>query len=38
MSKLSNTLGQDAFWLVNKTIAKTLGIKGALLLSDLINK
>lgn len=38
MSKLSNTLGQDAFWLVNKTIAKTLSIKGALLLSDLISK
>lgn len=31
-------LSQSAFWLVNKAVAKAVGIEGALMLSDLVDK
>lgn len=36
--KLSKLLGQDAFWMINKDLAKKVGIEAALILSDLISK
>lgn len=35
---LNKILGQSAFWMVNKAIAKEIGIEGALMLSDLLDK
>ena len=35
---LKNILGQNAFWMVNKSLCKVVGIEAALLLSDFIDK
>lgn len=35
---LHNILSQEAFWTVNKAIAKIVGVESALLLSDLVSK
>jgi len=35
---MKHILGQNAFWIINKSIAKQVGIDAALLLSDLISK
>lgn len=36
--KIKNLLGQSAFWMVNKSIAKIVGIEAALFLSYMIDK
>jgi len=36
--EIKNVLSQNAFWQINKKIAKTVGINAALLLSDLVDK
>lgn len=38
MNAIRNILSQDAHWLINKAIAKKVGLTAALLLSDLISK
>lgn len=35
---MTNILSQNAFWIVNKSIAKEVGLDAALLLSDLVTK
>lgn len=38
MTVVNNILGASSFWIVNKAIAKKVGVKPALLLSELISK
>lgn len=38
MSLIKNTLGQSSFWMVNKAVAKVVGVEAALLLSELIDR
>ena len=38
MGSVANILGQDAFWIINKSLAKEIGLEASLLLSDLLTK
>ena len=38
MGSVANILGQDAFWIINKRLAKEIGLEASLLLSDLLTK